>query len=141
LAEELMAQLKRCRDAGINPRHADTHHHSHAEWPIAEVVMRLCVRERITALRLSRNIGIPGGGIVRTLYKQVLNRWIRRRGLAQARYFGGWMDYRYALSSGQMGIGDVEIMVHPGWGRDGELIDMTCGLPLCQLRREICAPG
>jgi predicted glycoside hydrolase/deacetylase ChbG (UPF0249 family) len=138
VCEELAAQLARCRARGLNPQHADTHHHVHEEWGILPVVMEVCRAEGIRWLRLARNMG-RSTGMVRTVYRRWVNRRIRAWGLARTRYFGSWMDYRHALSHGQLADGDIEIMVHPRWNESGVLVDGTCGLPLERLREDAVA--
>jgi predicted glycoside hydrolase/deacetylase ChbG (UPF0249 family) len=125
LAAELRAQVARCRAHGIYAEHADTHRHVHEEWGILSVVIRVCRSEGIRKLRIARNMG-ASAGIVRSLYRRAVNHRIRRAGLARSDWFGSAADYEYALKEGSLPAGSsVEVMVHPSWDGEGELIDAT----------------
>ncbi|MFB3893941.1 MAG: carbohydrate deacetylase [Phycisphaerae bacterium] len=132
LAEELHAQVARCRALGLLPRHADSHRHAHEEWGILSVAVRVCRAEGIGRLRIARNMG-RSTGLVRTLYRAAVNHRIRRAGLAASDLFGSAADYEYYVSRGGRSGTNIEVMVHPVWDAAGTLIDATTGKRLSDM--------
>jgi len=134
LADELRAQVRRLHDRNIVITHADSHRHMHEEWGILGVVMRVCREQRIPFVRLGRNCG-PRRHPLKKLYRALVNRRIRKAGLAKTRYFGMLRDYEHLVSTreGLSSSDSVEIMIHPAYGADGELIDATNGESLASL--------
>lgn len=122
LTLELQTQIDRCRAAGIMLSHADSHHHSHTEYPLFTVLRPLLAENAIPYLRLSDNV--RKSGIARRLYKSLFNGSVERAGLRGTDYF---------CDAGQIGrIGDpgtkiIEMMVHPIFDGEGRLIDATTG--------------
>jgi chitin disaccharide deacetylase len=119
---ELSAQVAAALEAGLTPSHLDSHHHVHTQWPIASIVLRIAAAHRIPMIRLARNCGPMAAG-PRQLYKSVLNRRLRRHGMAGTRYFGSAADAATLVEPS----GPVEIMVHPQFDGSGRLIDATTG--------------
>lgn len=139
VAEELRAQIARCRQHGLPLSHADSHHHIHEEWGILLIVMRVCQEEAIARIRIARNCG-KSTGLSRRLYRNVANWILRRRVLARTDLFGSLADYRCLLES-RLDVCDrrsVEVMIHPRYASDGSLVDTTspCPLPLSLEKRE-----
>lgn len=48
---EVRAQLKRCRELGIEPTHVDSHHHLHAHPRLRAIITRICNDEGIAKAR------------------------------------------------------------------------------------------
>jgi predicted glycoside hydrolase/deacetylase ChbG (UPF0249 family) len=126
--EELRMQVERVLAAGIRPTHLDSHHHSHTEWAIAPLVCRLARDYGIRRIRLTRNMGqIPSRA--KRLYKKLFNAWFLgpRSGLAEnTDYFGDIDDMNYFLHRrDQKPAGNLsfEIMVHPLFDKNGQLVD------------------
>jgi predicted glycoside hydrolase/deacetylase ChbG (UPF0249 family) len=117
LAEEIRAQIQRCRDQGISLCHLDSHYHLHTEWAIASVLIPIVKEERIPRMRLSRNCG-RNLSLAKQLYKAVFNKRIQSAGLAGTRYFGSLEDYRICRAR----PGSFEIMIHPALASDGTLL-------------------
>jgi len=124
--EELRTQLQRVVDAGITPTHLDSHHHIHTEWAVVPLVCRLAKEFRIPRIRLTRNMGRPPGFLKR-IYKAVFNRWQlgRQTGLHNTDLFGDIADMLYQARNGWPEGKMIEIMVHPLFNHDGELVDMN----------------
>ncbi|HEY4108721.1 ChbG/HpnK family deacetylase [Puia sp.] len=122
---EMKMQLEKVLAAGIKPTHLDSHHHLHTEWAIAPLVCRLGREYRITRIRLTRNMGEPPG-LARRIYKAVFNRWRLGRGpdFRNMDYFGDIEDMKIFSRRGSLDGKKVEIMVHPLFNEEGELVDL-----------------
>lgn len=120
VAGELLAQIRRCRAAGLPLTHVDSHHHSHTEWALFRIVLRLMRQERIPYCRLTRNCGRIDP--LRRVYKHLLNARIRRARLAGTRFFGSVQDV-LSLVAGHPGHLSAEAMTHPCYNAEGELWD------------------
>jgi hypothetical protein len=126
LADEIRAQIARCRANGIPLTHIDSHHHLHNLWPILDVVMAVARSEHIPYVRLARNCG-PGISLAKRLYKTLLNRRISGAGLSRTEYFGSVKDY--AFRKGTRGPNQdrhsFEVMIHPVLHQTGFVMDGT----------------
>lgn len=131
LAEEIRAQIQRCRREGIPLTHADSHYHLHNEWAVAGVLIPILREQKIPYLRIARNCGGPMG-LAKRLYKGLLNRKIRRAQLARTKYFGSAEDYIHMKRHRDGSrIGSMEIMIHPHFReKDGVLADDHSDRPL-----------
>jgi predicted glycoside hydrolase/deacetylase ChbG (UPF0249 family) len=123
--EELKTQIERVLAAGIQPIHFDSHHHVHTEWAISPVVRLLAWEYGIPRIRLTRNIG-PAPGIAKRLYKSFFNhcRIGRSHGFHNTDYFGDIGDVLYWARNRDLKGKRVEIMVHPRYDEQGELVDL-----------------
>lgn len=116
--EELTAQVMRLKDAGIGITHADSHHHVHTCIFIAPIVVRVCKEYKIKKIRLHRNIGSIS--LCKRAVKKIYNIWLSLNRFRTVKYFGSMEDVE------NVGIKDqLEIMVHPEYDENGELIDKT----------------
>jgi len=130
LAEELTAQIKKIRAAGLPVTHADSHHHAHTVWGVVSVLLPVLASLRVPHLRLSRNCG-SGKSLLKGMYTSLLNRRIGRAGLARTAYFGSIDDY--VVSAQSLGPAeDMEIMTHPLYNERGVLVDKLADRPLEQ---------
>jgi predicted glycoside hydrolase/deacetylase ChbG (UPF0249 family) len=120
LEAELVAQIEKAHARGIMPTHFDSHGHFHTQWPVATVVMRLARRYRVPAIRLSRTCG-PGIPLVKRGYKLAFNTGLHLAGFAATRHFGSAAD----VETLRRPSGAIEIMVHPGRGGTGDVVDLT----------------
>lgn len=121
--EEMKIQLERVLDIGIQPTHLDSHHHVHTEWAIAPLVCRLGQEYRIGRVRLTRNMG-PVPSMSKQLYKLVFNRWRLRGRFHNTDYFGDIEDINVFTRSRNLNGKSVEVMVHPLYNEEGELVDL-----------------
>ena len=126
VAEELQAQVTRCRTFGLPLAHADTHQHVHEEWGILPVVIDVCQREGIRQIRIARNCGTSSGP-ARTLYRRLVNHAIQRSGLMRTDLFGSWQDFRVVArtSPGMLIDHSIEIMIHPRYSAQRDILDET----------------
>jgi chitin disaccharide deacetylase len=131
LADELRAQVKKCRQNDIPLTHADSHHHAHEEWAIAHVVMQICKEEGIPFVRLARNCGLRGE-MHKEIYRHILNYKFKKEGLSRTLYFGSVDDYVCLVEEKGLDerTGSTEVMLHPIYDEHGVLIDRLCNLPL-----------
>lgn len=120
LAEEIRAQIKRCRQRGIPLTHLDSHWHIHTRWAILGVLLPVATEEHIRYIRLPRNCG-NGIGPVRRAYKTWISRWITAAKMRGTNYFGSVEDYMFLKHAGAMGV--MELMMHPRYGASGLLCD------------------
>lgn len=132
--QELTAQVKKLRDAGIVITHADSHHHIHTGVYVAPIAARVCKENGVRKIRVHRNLGAIS--LIKRIVKKRYNRWLVRQGFVTTDYFAYVMDIENA------DIPDsTEIMVHPDYDKNGVLIDRRgvedgcpVGYPLPDLR-------
>jgi predicted glycoside hydrolase/deacetylase ChbG (UPF0249 family) len=125
---EMKMQMERVIAAGIQPTHVDSRHHVHTEWAITPIVSRLVREFGIERVRRARNTGRPGGYASR-LYKELLNRRYLNGdiGFAGTDYFGDIGDMKVLLDRKPPAGKFIEIMVHPLFDGNGELVDLNRG--------------
>lgn len=130
LAEEIKAQIKRCRDYGIPITHIDSHHHAHTQWGIATVLIPIVREQGISYIRISRNYGLKLNFLKRT-YKYVFNYRLRIAKLARTKYCVSIKDYIYIQHlSVKDSIKSLEVMIHPIFNDKRLLIDSMSNKPL-----------
>lgn len=116
--EELKNQIEMCKKKGLKIHHLDSHHHSHTAPFITPIVRELMKEYRIEKMRIHRNMGLisPTKKTIKNMY----NRIIRKN--AYSDYFGSFKDF---FSDNQVTEykGFIEIMCHPDYSVQGELID------------------
>ena len=125
LAEEIRAQITRCRNVGHVPlTHVDSHCHLHNNFTVASVLLTVMAEQGLTCLRISRNCG-PINGMGRRLYKNLFNAWLRRKGVAATKYFGSVADILDSFNRNKQSgsKASVEIMIHPMLDREGRVVD------------------
>lgn len=114
--EELSAQIEKLEKAGVEISHADSHHHIHTGIFIASIFAQVCKEHGINKVRLHRNIGSISK--IKQIVKKLYNQWLHTEGFKTTEFFGSMEDAE------RTGVRDrVEIMVHPGFDRHGNLID------------------
>lgn len=124
LAEEIRAQIARCRAFGLLLTHLDSHYHTHTNLAIAGVVISIAVEQGIPHVKLTRNCGRDVRFIKRGL-KAIFNQRLKARKLAGTDYFGSIGDFLYLTrSAGTLpSQKSMEIMVHPVLGANGRIVD------------------
>lgn len=123
---ELCAQAERLRDAGLSITHADSHHYIHTFTHLAPVTAEVCRRFGIEKIRLNRTFDTPEHP--RPTDHRVDNSFWRNNGFITTDHFGRRADFAEApIPDG------TEIIVHPDFDKDGNLIDrlgMRDGYPV-----------
>ena len=140
LAEEIRAQIRKCRAHGIPLTHIDSHHHIHTAWAVASIVIRIAKEEGIHFIRLARNLG-PDSNALKKIYKHIFNRRLKMLHMAATDYFCSIDDIpevkrRAGISSI---VRSCEIMVHPRFNERNILVEESSGLELEPLVRQIDA--
>jgi len=125
LAEELRAQIKKCRVAGLNLSHADSHHHAHTRWEVWQVMGPILKEQGIHKVRLTRNCG-PGLTVSKRIYKTFFNYHLRRTGFITTDYFGSVDEvlHLYSVNPVLAARSSIEAMVHPLFNAENHLIDL-----------------
>ena len=122
VAEELRAQVLRCRRAGVPVTHLDSHHQTHTHPGIGGLVIALAREARVPSVRIAENCraGMTWKQWART---RSVNLRLRVAGLARTRYFGTIEDYVAAMTGpvAPERLSDFEVMTHPVFDRDGAL--------------------
>lgn len=151
IKDELDAQMALFLELGFSNMHVDSHHHVHTNYPVYRAIKELGGRYSYDYIRLSRNL-YRGGSLFNTVYKAVYNSGIRRLASSSA-YFGSYRDVMsyYSMDPDNpddrrkeapdamkklCSDNDVEIMVHPMYGGDGELMDTD--IPMKEERCLFC---
>ncbi|MFD2370813.1 carbohydrate deacetylase [Brevibacillus sp. GCM10020057] len=128
LANEVKAQIARCRKQGLPLTHADSHNHIHTEIMIGTLIMDVLKEEGIPFLRLTRNIG-SNMSPAKKAYKHLFNGILSSKGLRGVTYFGDFSDLIGIVKKGGNRSGSAEIMCHPVLGENGSVRDLCGGSP------------
>jgi len=142
LADEIRAQVAKCREHGLPLTHLDSHNHAHEEWWIGAVVIALAKELAIPRVRIALTFTEPLKW-ARGLYRWGYNRRLRKAGLARSQLFGGPGNYlavpnREAILRNM----DCEVMLHPLTTAGGLVVDSVSGdlpdevIPTLTLRSE-----
>ncbi len=129
---EIGAQIRTCREAGLNLTHADSHTHIHEEPGLTRAFISTVKAAGIPYLRMARNTG-PQRSMLNVLYRRYVNGLIRAAGLSGADAFGNAEDYLYEVGRG-FECNHFEIMTHPRM-TDGEIRDISAGLRMEETAR------
>ncbi|WIV12075.1 ChbG/HpnK family deacetylase [Proteiniborus sp. MB09-C3] len=133
--EEFQAQIDKLMSRGVIPTHIDSHHHYHTEWAIFRETIRIAHKNEISSVRLTRNCGNGIKGL-KKLYKIIYNSVLRANRLSDIRYFGSAED---VMTISKPELYSIEIMVHPAFDKDGNLLDLSTGEKLQSLIEDIKA--
>jgi len=139
LAEEIRAQISRCRKFGVPLTHVDSHYHLHTNFAVAGVLVPVMIEQGLSRARISRNCG-PGIGKTKRVYKNLFNAWLRRKGVAGTKYFGSVEDLLYSASGNTLPIGpneSVEIMLHPVFDDEGRIVDRDAHCSVGEIMKKL----
>ena len=125
VAEEAEAQMAKYITAKLPLLHLDSHHHSHADWSIARVVMPIAKRMGFKTVRRSRDMGI-GFSLSKGCYKFLVNRLLGRYLRFASSRFGSIDDLMSILGRLEHDC-VVEVMTHPLY-RIGSQLTMSGAL-------------
>ena len=113
--------------AGLTWMHLDSHHHSHTDWSVAQVIVPIAKKMGFASVRRTRNIGL-GIGVLNRLYKIFLDAYLVRNIGVETAYFGSYCDVVADMQKLREDD-EVEVMVHPMYKLgteltlDGDLVD------------------
>jgi predicted glycoside hydrolase/deacetylase ChbG (UPF0249 family) len=139
LAEEIRAQIEKCRENGLPLTHIDSHHNIHEEFGVLFILMHIMKEFEIPYLRVIFNM-IPARTFTRRLYITGVNHLLMSRGLARTRRCGSLADYlrwkeaRNSLSFFPMD--SCELMTHPISNDEGVIVDALDNRPIEELIEE-----
>lgn len=139
VAKEVEAQMRKYLSAGYTLMHLDSHHHTHTDPAMVEVILPIAKSFGFRTIRMSRNLPRDGYGIAKKVYKWCCNNQIARSGLSHTDYFGSVVDLSMAID---MIPNDctVEVMTHPSRTKDGQFVAsggelMDMGNPMASVKR------
>jgi predicted glycoside hydrolase/deacetylase ChbG (UPF0249 family) len=137
LAEEMRAQIKRCRHYEIPITHIDSHHHIHTEWAVADVLIPIVREQNIPYIRIGRNTN-PNVPWLKTCYKYIFNMKLHHAHMARTRYFGSLADYLYIVKKKGRRVRDsFEIMIHPSLNENNTLVDGAANTSLSEAIQKV----
>ncbi len=137
LADEIRAQIARCRLFGLRLSHLDSHRHIHTNLAIIKTIIAVALEQGIPFIRLSRNTGGRINLLKQTL-KTACNARVRAHKLAGTEYFGSVKDYLYLRRrTSHIAQLSMEIMLHPVLDAQDRLIDVDNPEPLAEVVRSI----
>lgn len=134
--EEIKAQIDLYHKLGFTLNHLDSHHHTHTNLPIIKAIGELGRECDFSSIRQSRNL-YRGGNPANRLYKKYYNYKLKKLCKHTTDYFGSYadaIDYFTPVDTFDSDKfvdfcqnNDVEIMVHPDFDVNGNLIDTGVG--------------
>ena len=117
--EEASAQFEKYCQSGLTSFHLDSHHHSHTDWSIADIVLPLAEKYGFKRVRMSRNFGV-GLTMTKRLYKYFLNKKLQKYLEQNTEFFCNYGDFeknwKYLPDQSSL-----EIMTHPLFATDQKL--------------------
>lgn len=117
IKKEIGAQIdKFCSYGGLLMK-IDSHHHVHTDWSIYRILEPLALSAGFEAMRISATSHKVG--LMKELYKRFLNHRIAGRFNTTAHFDG----FNHALVELVKPGGYVELMTHPMYGAEGEILD------------------
>lgn len=125
---EFCAQIDKGKTAFPRMIHADSHHHVHTEFLIGLVAIIAARSRGLMSLRLSDNVRPTA--ILRKIYKQTYNAMLGLLGMRCCDYFCDLAEVHLVTPMCASEDQLVELMVHPIYADDGQLIDASFESPL-----------
>jgi chitin disaccharide deacetylase len=123
VADELRAQIARCRSSGLPLTYLTSHHHIHEEFGIIRVVLSVMREQGIAFIRPMQNLH-RCRTLIRRMYTCAFNTELRRHRVVWTQYFGSVGDYlTYCSLHGAPPNATIELMVHPTMAPDGTIAD------------------
>ncbi len=121
LKEEVTAQFERLLSLGYVIDHADSHHHIHTDVFFENTVKDVCFSFGVKKIRLHRNFGDIR--FYKRVVKNLYNKKLHRQGFITTDKMGSFEDVKNFPKTIRNYL--CEIMVHPDFDIDGQLIDRT----------------
>lgn len=139
IRDELDAQISLFLELGFSTLHIDSHHHVHTNYPVYLALKSLSAKYDFEYIRLSRNL-YKGGSAFNNIYKHFYNASVKKLARNTTDRFGSYKDLMSYFSLDPMRAADrirewpepvkslirdhsVEVMVHPMYDGNGELMD------------------
>lgn len=121
MKDEIRAQIKRLKDLGVTFTHADSHHHIHNGIFLEKAIKEVLFEFGIKKIRLHRNFGKIK--LYKRAGKKLYNIELKKQGFITTDRMGSFKDLRDKPYIAKKCF--CEIMVHPGFDKNGNLIDIT----------------
>ena len=121
---EFSAQIEKIQSMNIAITHLDTHHHVHEVYGITTLLFDLQKKYNIPSIRILNNLE-KSNKFHKHLYRQLINYYIMKKNANYSDLFGNRSDFLLLLKDDPSLIGkkSIEIMVHPDYNLEGQLID------------------
>jgi len=118
LYDELAAQARRIRAAGLSPLHADTHKHTHLLRPVRRALLTVAEEFGIRWIRRPVDFTMGGVGIPRFVFRMMLG-GLAAEASTTSHFAGFALTGRLQTSNlvhllGRLPAGSTELMTHPG---------------------------
>lgn len=128
VAQEVEAQILRCRRNGLAALHTDSHRHVHTNLALFRVIEPVLRHHGVRRVRISANLHTVDA-LVRK-YKCAFRWYVLWKGYMVTDHFGDIAEFLPPAGQPSHAPGKYEVMVHPGYGEQGSLIDALDGYPL-----------
>jgi predicted glycoside hydrolase/deacetylase ChbG (UPF0249 family) len=121
--KELEQQIKKIKSHGINISHLDTHHHVHEVYGITKLLLQLKKEHKIPFIRILNNLN-QNTKRYKLIYRYLINSYLKSDSANNSDFFGSQSDFLSYLSKNSfVKLKKIEIMVHPDYDIEGNLID------------------
>ncbi len=121
--KEFATQIERVKSTGIPVTHIDTHHHVDEVWSITKILLPLLKEYNIPSMRIMNNLN-ASTSFYKRFYRKTINSYIKSRKANFSDFFGNQIEAisHYKINRAVFNK-SVEIMVHPDYNPEGNLID------------------
>ncbi|KAA9039292.1 ChbG/HpnK family deacetylase [Ginsengibacter hankyongi] len=121
---EFAAQIEMLQKNNIPITHIDTHHHIHEVFTITKIILELKEKYNIPSIRILNNLEKPTK-FYKRIYRHLVNYYIKNKKANYSELFGNRSDFIEILNNNPSIIGEksIEVMVHPDYNYEGEIID------------------
>ena len=134
IIDEVIAQINKVRDYGINISHLDSHHHTHASLLGLSIMDDIIKKSGISKIRRMRNLCCRK--------RWIRNTWMGYMSICSSAkstdYFCGFKEFVKSNAFKSLKDNDiVELMCHPGDERlreENEMIEQNILTRLCQCK-------
>jgi chitin disaccharide deacetylase len=125
---EFGAQIEKILNTGIKITHIDTHHQINEIWPITQIILALIRNYKIPYMRIADNLNRKTK-FYKLVYRNFLNGYISIKHSNFSDYFGNQLEVISMVRKNQSIVlqNRIEIMVHPDYNAEGNLIDIIDG--------------
>jgi len=122
--KECCKQIEKIKNNGIAITHLDTHHQIHDMWAIFRIILELLRVYKIPFVRILNNL--EKSEIHKNIYRNLINTKAKKLSINHTDYFGSRVDFMLKLKKNPNFIKTktVEIMVHPDYNNNGDLVDL-----------------
>jgi predicted glycoside hydrolase/deacetylase ChbG (UPF0249 family) len=120
--EELQAQVNKFKSKHFSPTHIDSHHHFHLDIGASLIIKEIAIKNQIPAVRISFNWGRLS--FQKRIHSKLVNVSLALSGLAKTSRF---CEIKTVDRKLLMLNKPIEVMVHPVFGDNGEIVNYVEG--------------